>query len=316
MVSMKLTALAALLSASIAALPTRAIAFDFQMGSNETIVLDDDFDTGTGWRVDSSLQISGGLLTSQNTGAYGRASYTLENPLNLSEGAINLYWVGAFPNNARKEREAYWPSLQYVDNPAVCWNSSTNEVLALGSDGGCDSSYLRVDEDGELRTWLRPDGPTSFNRLYVDQGFIPGLDPERLSNPLAQLSIPDHPDASAEQYRLRLEQLNGVSEAVLSYWNGTDWQSLNARNGSSVPLLIDDSDWIDINGVIQEPIFEALNFQFRGPGPDGIATSVDAVRLTQERSASAPQDVPEPLSVLGLLVVAGLGYRLNRTQQT
>ena len=63
-----------------------------------------------------------------------------------------------------------------------------------------------------------------------------------------------------------------------------------------------------MRGTVQEPIFEALNFQFRGPGPDGVATSVGAVALTQKTGGS-PQPVPEPTLLLGLVSVLGLGFR-------
>lgn len=303
---MKLTALITLSAVGLLSVPTQALAFDFQMGGNETTILNDDFETGAGWQLSNTLEIQGGVLSHKNSGSYGRASYRLDNPLNLNDGAINLYWVGAFPEGAHKERDAYWPSLQYANNPAVCWKSSTNEVVALGANGQCDSGYLKVDEDSEVRVWLRPDKNNIFNRLYVDPGFDPGIDPEGQDSPLAHFKTPDHPDSTAEQYRLRLEQTDGVTEAVISYWNGTDWQDVNGTNGRSLPLQIDASDWIDIDDVLQGPIFEALNFQFRGPGPSGIATGVSAVALTQELSNA--EAVPEPGVTLGLVALAGIGF--------
>lgn len=306
---MKLTSLTTLLSVGILFVPAKTFAFDFQMGADETVILNDDFETGAGWQLSSQVEISEGVLTHKDAGSYGRASYTLETPLSLNNGAISLYWLGAFPDGAHRERDAYWPSLQYADNPAVCWDSSTHDVVDLGADGQCGSGYIRVDEDSELRVWLRPKAPTTFNRLYIDQGFIPGKDPEKLDSPLAQLSIPNHPDPAAGQYRLKLEQTDGIAAATLSYWNGSDWQSLNARSGSSLPLLIDASDWITIDGTIQAPIFEALNFQFRGPGPNDTATGVSAVALTQALNSDPAQSVPEPSSVLGLMALMGIGFR-------
>ena len=275
----------------------------------EIVILNDDFATGRGWQLGESLEIQNGTLTHGDSGNYGRASYTFDTPLNLSDGAISLYWVAAFPDGARKEREAYWPSLQYADNPAVCWDRSTNDVLALDANGQCESNHLQVDENSELRVWLRPEAPTSFNRVYIDQGFIPGIDPERSDNPLAQLESPDHPDSTAEQYRLRIKQTGETTTAILDYWAGANWQGLTARKNSSNPLSIDVTDWINIDGTVQDPIFEALNFQFRGPGPDGVATSVSAVALTQERSGGSSQSVPEPAFLLGLAAVVGLGFR-------
>ena len=271
-------------SIGILLIPSQTLAFDFRMGPNETTLLSDDFDTNLGWQLGSYLEIRDGGLTHKDFGSYGRASYRLDNPLNLNDGAITLYWVGAFPNGARKERDAYWPSLQYSNNPAVCWDSSTNEVLAPDSNGQCNSGYLKVDEDSELRVWLRPDQPNLFNRLYVDPGFDPGKDPEQQESPLAQWISPDHPDATAEQYRLRLEQTDGVTEAILSYWNGTDWQNVRALNGSHLPLLINASDWINIDGTVQDPIFEALNFQFRGPGPNGGRNRSECSRIDPRTS--------------------------------
>lgn len=306
---MKLASLTALLTLGLLSLPTQAVAFDFHMGANEVIILNDDFDTGEGWDLGSSLDIQDGALTHGSSGNYGRASYTLDNPLNLHDGAINLYWVAAFPDRARKERDAYWPSLQYADNPPVCWDQGTNEVLALPSDGQCLEGYMQVDENSELRVWMRPEHPTSFHRIYVDEGFIPGLDPEKSDNPLAQLKHPEHPDPTAEQYRLRLEQIGDTATATLDYWAGSDWHGLTPRRNSSHPLLIELADWINIDGTVQDPIFEALNFQFRGPGPDGVATSVSAVALTQERLGNSPQAVPEPTVLLGLAALLGLGFR-------
>ena len=258
--------------------------------------------------MDPSLEIQNGTLGHGDSGFYGRASYALDNPLNLHDGAINLYWVSAFPDRAHREVDAYWPSLQYADNPAVCWDRSTNEVLPLGADGQCEPGYQQVDENSELRVWLRPEHPTSFHRVYVDQGFIPGIDPEGSDNPLAQLNHPDHPDPTAEQYRLRLEQTGDTAIATLDYWAGSDWQGLTPRKNSSHPLLIELSDWINIDGTVQDPIFEALNFQFRSPGSKGTPTRVSAVALTQE-TGDSPQSVPEPTLLLGLAAMVGLGFR-------
>lgn len=306
---MKLASLTTFLTLGLLGLPTQAIAFDFHMGANESVILNDDFATGQGWNLGTSLEIKDGALTHGSSGSYGRASYALDTPLNLLDGAISLYWVAAFPDGAHKEKDAYWPSLQYADNPAVCWDKDTNEVLALPSDGQCLEGYKQVDENSELRVWLRPEHPTTFNRVYVDEGFIPGIDPEKSDNPLAQLELPEHPDPTAEQYRLRIEQIGDTATATLDYWAGSAWQGLTPRRNSSYPLQIELADWINIDGTVQDPIFEALNFQFRSPGPNGIATRVDAVALTQERSGSAPQSVPEPTVLLGLAAIFGFGLK-------
>lgn len=308
---MTLTVLRALLFAGILLLPTRVLAFNFHTGAHETVILNDDFDTHTGWQLGQQVTISGGVIRHTDSGSYGRATYQFDQPLNLAEGAINLYWSGIFPNGAHRELNAYWASLQFADNAPVCWNSGSNEVLTT-SGGACPSGYLKVDEDSELRVWLRPESRAhnTFHRVYVDPGFIPGVDPEGLDYPLTQFWHPNHPD-DAEQYRLRVEQIGTVTEAVLSFWDGSDWQALSTRSGSDNPLLINDSDWTDVEGNIYAPIFEALNFQFRGPGHNGNATHVDAIAVTQELNTA--QTVPEPALLLGLLAVGGFGYRQRRT---
>ncbi|MEO0539259.1 MAG: hypothetical protein AAFZ80_00170 [Cyanobacteria bacterium P01_A01_bin.105] len=303
---MTLTVLRALLFTGLLLLPTRVLAFDFSIDANETVILNDDLDTNTGWQLSSQLEISDGVLTHKNTGSYGRATYHFDQPLNLADGAVSLYWAGSFPNDAHRERDAYWASLQFADNAPVCWDIGTNEVLA-SSGGSCPSGYLRVDEDSELRVWLRPESRahSTFHRVYVDPGFIPGIDPEGLDYPLTQLRQPNHPETT-EQYRLRVEQIGHITEAILSFWDGSDWQALSTRSGSN-PLLIDDSDWTDVDGTVYDPIFEALNFQFRGPGPDGVATRVDAIAITQARNTT--QSVPEPSLLLGFVALGAFGYR-------
>ena len=45
---MKLASLCTFLALAVLGVPTQAIAFDFQMGAEETVILNDDFDTGLG----------------------------------------------------------------------------------------------------------------------------------------------------------------------------------------------------------------------------------------------------------------------------
>ena len=47
---MKLAALTALLTLGTLGVSTQAVAFDFQMGAEETVILNDDFATGRGWQ--------------------------------------------------------------------------------------------------------------------------------------------------------------------------------------------------------------------------------------------------------------------------
>ena len=295
-----------LLVTGLLLLPTRALAFEFGFRNTETILLNDDFENSAGWQLGRQVEIRNGVLTHKTTGSYGRATYHFNQPLNLSTGAINLYWAGNFPDNAHRERDAYWAALQFADNAPICWNSYANEVLAT-SGGTCPSGYLKVDENGELRTWLRPQAPTTFHRLYVDPGFIPGIDPEGLEAPLTQLRHPDHPTAT-EQYRLRLGQTQNTTEAVLSFWNGSGWQTLSTRRGNN-PLPIENTDWADVEGTLYDPIFTALNFQFRGPGRNGTGTRVDAIALTQELSTTA--SVPEPSLGIGLVTAGIAATRLK-----
>jgi hypothetical protein len=211
--------------------------FNFGIGETETVILDGNFDLGSGWQLGSSLTVQNGVLTHQERGSYGQATYPLNPPLNLNDGAINLYWVGTFPAQARKERDAYWVSLEYADNPDVCWQPSTNVVTSLETSGNCGTHAIQVDENSQLKVWLRPEAPSSYLRLYLDIGFIPGKDPEALVQPLAQLRIPPHPDAAAEQYRLRIVLAGDTAEAALYYWNNHDWQALTGLNNSSPCML-------------------------------------------------------------------------------
>ena len=302
---MKLSLLRTLLLSGLLLLPTRAVAFSFQTGLDETVIFSDNFDTDAGWQMEGRVEISNGVLTHQDTGSYGRARYQLDQPLSLDDGAISLYWAGVFPNMAHRERDAYWASLQFADNAPVCWDRGTNDVLPIDTAGTCPNGTLRVDEDAELRVWLRPEAPTVFHRVYLDPGFIPGVDPEGLEYPLTQFRYPNHADA-VEQYRLRLEQVGNVSEVSLSFWNGNDWQAMSTRRGNN-PLLIEADGWVDVEGTVYDPIFEALNFQFRGPGFNGTPTWVEAVALTQEKHST--QSVPEPALLLGLGLLGAVGYR-------
>ncbi|WP_287524315.1 PEP-CTERM sorting domain-containing protein [Okeania sp. SIO2C2] len=138
-----------MLVVSMAVLSEKSFAFDFKFSSNETILLNEEFDEKGKWNLPQALSIESGYLAFNTTNAdFQTASLNLLDlgiNLNPSNGPINFYWSGMFPQNAKREQNAYIPALEYADNPPVCWNGKGNEMarvfLAI-EDSSCEELEL------------------------------------------------------------------------------------------------------------------------------------------------------------------------------
>ncbi|ABA21656.1 conserved hypothetical protein [Trichormus variabilis ATCC 29413] len=294
-------------------LPTKALG-QFSYDANETEIFKTDFDNSDGWSL-SGTTINAGKIV--GTSAWGTASYSLNNRVNLDLGPVSLYWSGIFPStNAHRENDKYYVGLQYVDNAPVCYNSSSNTIVGTPP---CPSGSSIVDENAELKVAMRPRNPTNvadtYHQVYVDPGFDP------ISNYSPASTRLNLPAGQPTDFRLRVSKVSSTSyEASLSYWDiaQTAWKIFDPKSTlMSSPLTIKASDWIDANGLIESPVtFEAINLQFRKGSTRN--SEITALALTQVLPPLLQQQsitVPEGSSIIGLPLVMGFGILLKRQKQ-
>ncbi len=318
-----------LLVANMAIFSERTFAADFKFGANETVLLNDDFDSQGEWQLPTNVKIDSVYLIPE--GDFQTASLNLEDlgidSLSPTDGAINLYWRGIFPakKDAHKERNAYIPALQYAENPVFCWNRKGGDeaVVVIEEDGSpCEAGLSKVEENAELRAWLRPQerGKPGFTRLYADPDFTPGVEPEQRDTSEFAFMRLDSQRNEITDYRMRIEEIDGEVEVELSFFNNNDeWESI----GES--LVVDSSQWKYVAGQneetgdfiygIEESVtFESINILLRRD-TRREATKIDAIALTQEKIFDS-KSVPEPTSVFSLLVAGALGIvRWNRQKK-
>ncbi len=286
--------LVASMVASIAIFSERIFAFDFKFSSNETVLLEDDFDSQGKWQLKSKLRIDSGYLISD--GDFQIASLKLAklgiSPLDPSNGAINLYWRGIFPEDATKPRNTYILGLGSAESSPFCWNEKVGQdvKIILAKDGSpCPTSFRQVTENPELRAWIRPQEPTKpgFIRLHTDPDFSPGVQPEeRDGSKFPYVTLDSQPNSQTE-YRMRVQEKNQQVEVELFFFKDDQWKSL----GES--LVVAPSQWKYVIGQneetgdyiygIKEAItFESINILLRRDTKKQ-PTKIDAVALTQEK---------------------------------
>ncbi len=316
-----------ILVANMVIFSERTFAADFKFGDDETVLLNEDFDSQGEWKLPATAKIDSGYLIPE--GNFQTASLNLEDlgidSLSPSKGAINLYWRAIFPKGAKQERNAYIPALQYAENPVFCWNGKGGDeaVVVIEEDGSpCQTDLRRVEENAELRAWLRPQerGKPGFTRLYADPDFTPGVEPEQRDTSEFAFMRLDSQRNEITDYRMRIEEIDGEVEVELSFFNNDDeWKSI----GES--LVVDSSQWKYVAGQdeetgdfiygIEESVtFESINILLRRD-TRREATKIDAIALTQEKIFDS-KSVPEPTSVFSLLVAGALGIvRWNRQKK-
>jgi len=278
---------------SIVIFSERTFAFDFKFSSNETVLLKDDFDSQGNWQLSSKLRINSGYLISD--GDFQIASLKLAklgiSPLDPSNGAINLYWRGIFPEDATKPRNTYILGLEYAENSPFCWNGKIGQdvKIILAEDGSpCPTSFSQVKENPELRAWIRPQEPTipGFIRLHTDPDFSPGVQPEeRDGSKFPYVTLDSQPNSQTE-YRMRVQEKNQQVEVELFFFKDDQWKSL----GES--LVIAPLQWkyvISQNeetgdfiyGIKEAITFKAINILLRRD-INKQPSKIDTVALTIE----------------------------------
>ncbi|NEQ76607.1 MAG: hypothetical protein F6K23_28365 [Okeania sp. SIO2C9] len=306
-----------LLIASMAIFSERTFAFDFKFGSDETVLLNDDFDSQGNWQLPSNVRIDSGYLIPDAD--FQTASLNLVDlgigSLSPSNGAINLYWSAIFPEGAKQERNAYIPALEYAENPLFCWNGKGDDdaEIILGEDGSpCPTGFNKVKENAELRAWMRPQerGKPGFTRLYADPDFTPGVEPEqRDSSEFAFMKL-DSQNNSVTDYRMRVEEIDQQVEVELFFLNNGEWDLIGD------PLVVNSSQWRYVTGQneetgdyiygVEESVsFESINILLRRD-TRREPTKIDAIALTQENIYDS-KSVPEPISIFSILGVGALG---------
>ncbi|MBD2250839.1 PEP-CTERM sorting domain-containing protein [Nostoc parmelioides] len=296
-------------------LPTKALG-QFSYDANETVIVETDFDSTDGWSLRGTSIDAGKIFGSS---AWGTASYSLKNPVNLDLGPVSLYWSGIFPRNARTEPEKYYVGLQYADNSPVCYNSSINRIVGTPP---CPSGSSIVDENAELRAEIRPydagNSGNRYHRLYID----PDFDPVNNESPASTLLDNKDRTNSVTDFRLRVSKVSSTSyEASLAYWDlaSAAWKIFDPKSTSnSSPLEILASKWInaDKSAPAESPVtFEAINLQFRKASTRN--SEITALALTQiVLPLQQPSiTVPEGYSIIGLPLVMGFGILLKRQKQ-
>ncbi len=282
-----------ILVASIVIFSERTFAFDFKFSSNETVLLNVDFDVQGMWQLASKLRIDSGYLISD--GDYQVASLNLAklgiSPLDTSNGAINLYWRAILPDHATKPRNSYILGLEYADNSPFCWNGKVGQdvQVVIGEDTSpCPTGFSNVEENSELRSWMRPNEPAipGFTRLYVDPDFTPGVQPEERDSSQFPYVTFDSLENSQTDYRMRIQENNQQVVVQLFFFKDDEWESL----GDS--LVIDPSQWKYVVGQNEETgdfiygieecvAFQSINILIR-IDTEKESTKIDAVALTQE----------------------------------
>ncbi|NEP86250.1 MAG: hypothetical protein F6K18_05105 [Okeania sp. SIO2C2] len=279
---------------SIAIFSEKTFIFDFKFSSNETVLLKDDFDSQGNWRLRSKLRIDSGYLISD--GDFQIASLKLAklgiSPLDPSNGAINLYWRGIFPEDATKPRNTYILGLEYAENSPFCWNGKVGQdvkIILTEDASPCPKSFSQVRENPELRAWIRPKEPTipGFIRLHIDPDFTPGVQPEeRDGSKFPYVTLDSQPNSQRE-YRMRVQEKNQQVEVELFFFKDDKWESL----GES--LVVAPSQWKHVIGQNEETgdyiygmkeaiTFKAVNILLRRDR-NKEPTKIDAVALTQEK---------------------------------
>lgn len=168
--------------------------------------------------------------------------------------------------------------------------------------------FQRVDENAELRAWLRP-GSNSFTRLYVDPDFTPGIEPEQRDPSMFPFITLNSLPNSQKEYRMRIQEKNQKVDVELFYLENDEWKSLGKT------LEVDKRKWRFIidQQVIGKPVydygiddplaFESINILLRNDRNNQNLTNttkIDAIALTIE-------SVPEPTSSIGFLTVSVFG---------
>ncbi len=274
----------------ICSFATKSLAANFNYNSDELEIFNTEFDSSEGWFLEGT-EIDNGTIS--GTSDWGKASYTIS-PLNLDNGDIFLYWSGIFPKVAKTERDKYYVGLQYSDNDAVAYDDGL------------------VDENAELKMAIRPKDKSnvgnSFNQIYID----PDFDPINNFSPTkTQVETPDIQPLETTDFRLKVSKVNETMyEASSFYWNGFDWELMDAKEGNDASLEIQSSDWLNAKREIESPVtFEAVNLLFRKPG-----SAITAVAVTQVQGNTRAA-VPEPSTILGLPVILALGGRIKRRRR-
>ncbi len=191
----------------------------------------------------------------------------------------------------------------------------------IAEDGSpCSIGLNEVEENAELRAWLRPQTRTEkpFTRLYADPDFTPGVEPElRDPDEFPFVTLDSQPNSQTE-YRMRIEEIDQKVEVQLSFLNSEDeWESIGG------PLLVEPSQWKYVTGQNEDTrdyiygfeesvTFEFINILLRrdinrqtGEPTEIGPTKIDAIALTQE-NISDSKSVPEPTSLFSLLWAGAL----------
>lgn len=242
-----------------------------------------------------------------------RISFNFTDVLNINEGDITVYWQDELPPSASTEGDKYSVGFRYAENEPVCWNGgdvrdSANIVAKVN--GSCPDTHKNmVDEDAEVKTFIRPFSPTnpgnSYYTLHQDQGFG-GIDPIGIG-----LQIPHNVDT----YKMTLSLIDeNTIGATTFYWNLAEpkWQELDVFNLSSTQknLLgvenLSSSLPLPLTYTQELATIEGIDIQFRRPG-----TIIKDLLITQAKSSQIPSNaipasVPESSNLIGLFISIGL----------
>ncbi len=282
-------------TAFICSFSHKSLASNFKYSSQEFEIFNTELNTDGGWLLEGT-EIVNGELQGKEKSQWGKASYAIS-PLNLDDGDIFLYWSAILPDNAKTERDKYYVGLQYSDNKPVPY---------LGN---------FVDENAELKMAIRPQDKSnsgnSYNQVYIDPDFDPS---NNYSPATTRVETPATLSSQTTDYRLQITKVDATAydyEASFFYWNGSDWQLSNPKDGYTSSLKISSSDWINAEREIESPVtFEAINLLFRNPG-----SAVTAIALTQIQENDSAS-VPEPSTIMGLPLIFLLQRKLKQNRKS
>lgn len=278
-------------TAFICSFSQKSLASNFKYSSEEIEIFNTELDTSEGWFLEGT-KIDQGQL--QGTSGWGKASYAIS-PLNLDNGDIFLYWSAIFPDNPKTERDKYYVGLQYSDNEPVPYQGNL------------------IDENAELKIAIRPEDKTnpgnSYNQIYIDPDFNAT---NNYSPATTRVETPQTSSSQTTDYRLKISKLDANTyEASSFYWNGTEWQLSNPKQGYTSTLGILSSDWINAEREIESPVtFEAINLLFRTR-----ESAVTAIALTQIQESDSAS-VPEPSTIMGLPLIFLLQKKLKQNRKS